>query len=71
MPYYNIKRMSDLKVLSESYPNDAEALVGFGRELGVTLTLEQGPNVAEYMMGCREESLGWVKTDIPVYAVRP
>lgn len=76
MPYYNLRRMADHEILSAVCHDHEAALVEFGEELGITLTLEEGPAeegpaVAEYMMGCREESLGWIKTDIPVFVVRP
>jgi len=71
MSYYNLRRMADNEILSAVCHNHEAALVEFGEELGVTLTLEEGPAVAEYMMGCHEETVGWIKTDIPVFVVRP
>lgn len=71
MPYYNLKRMSDLEVLSAVCLNHAAALVEFGEELGVTLTLEECPSGVEYMMGYRDDpSAAWIRTDIPVYIDR-
>ncbi len=71
MPYYNLRRMADLETLFAVCRNHEAALVEFGEKLGVTLTLEEGPAVAEYMMGCHEKPVDWIKTDIPVFVVRP
>lgn len=71
MPYYNLRGIADNEILAAVCHNDEAALVEFGEKLGVTLTLEEGQAVAEYMMSYREESLGWIKTDIPVFVVRP
>ena len=71
MSYYNLRRIADNEILSAVCRNHEAALAEFGKELGVTLTLELGksPAAVEYMMGRREESLGWIKTDIPVFVV--
>ena len=71
MAYYNLRRMSDHEILCAVCHNHEAALVAFGKELGVTLTLEEGPARAEFMMGCREEDLGWINTNIAVFVVRP
>ena len=71
MPYYNLRRMADNEILFAVCRNHEAVLVEFGEELGVTLSLEEGPAVGEYMMGCGEESLGSINTDIPVFVVKP
>jgi len=51
--------------------DDAHAVAIFSQQLGVTLTLEEGPMVAAYMMARREPQEGatWAKApDIPVWA---
>ncbi len=71
MPIYRLWRPSDDKTFEKEARDDKHALVLFGQELGVTLTLEEGPAVAEYMMGRIEKAPGWtMPLDIPVYEVR-
>jgi hypothetical protein len=67
MPYYNLQVVEEVKTLSDVYADDEAALIGFGEQLGVTLTLEEQSHPAEYMMGRREESVAFIKTDTPVW----
>ncbi len=68
MPYYNLRRLADHEILSAVCSDDKEALDAFGQKLGLTLTLDEAASGPSYLMGRREESLGWIKTDIPVWA---
>ena len=62
--------MSDLEDFTVDARNDEEAVAKFSGQLGVNLTLEEGPAVPEYMMGRIPSDARWAKPeDIPVYEV--
>ena len=75
MPDYRLWRESD-DGWSESVNarDDAHAVAIFSEQLGITLTLEQGPMVATYMMARRDRQEGatWAKKPtIPVWVKDP
>lgn len=71
MPKYRLWRQSDDTSFDEDARDDEHALVVFGKLLGVSLTLTEGPAAPPYMMGRLEKALGWTKRpDIPVYEIR-
>ena len=69
MPWYRLWRQSDNKTFDDKNARDEEhALELFGQELGVPLTLTEGPAAPPYMMGRIEKEVGWTKKpDIAVY----
>lgn len=69
MPYYNFERVADGAKFSGSYASDAAALAEFGSQVADTLTLK-GDGPSPYMIGKRQESMGWFKTDRPVYSLK-
>ena len=75
MPWYRLWRQSDNKTFDDKNARDGEhALELFGQELGVTLTLTEGPEDAgpPYMMGRKENEVAWTKKpDISVWEVPP
>ena len=71
MPIYRLWRQSDDKTFEKDARDDEHALAVFGRELGVTLTLTEGPTAPPYMMGRIENEASWTKKpDISVWEVR-
>ena len=73
MPIYRLWRERDNKAFDDKYARDEKhALELFGQEIGVTLTLAEGPAAPPYMMGRIEEGVGWTKKpDIAVWEVPP
>jgi hypothetical protein len=68
MSYYSLKVVSNGRILSEPAGSDEQALLLFGKTLGVALTFE-GDGPSEYLFGRREEPTGWVYPNIPVYSL--
>ena len=71
MPIYRLWRESDNKTFDDKDArDDKHALILFGQELNVTLTLTEGPAAPQYMMGRIEKGASWTKPpDISVYEV--
>ncbi len=70
MPIYRLWRQSDDKTFEKDARDDEHALAVFGQELGVTLTLAEGPAAPPYMMGRIEKEVNWTKKpDIAVYEI--
>lgn len=70
MPYYNLFVASTNETLSEMAANRANAIVKFGKTLGLRLTLIDQGIVAPYMLGEREENQAWITPpNIPVFEI--
>lgn len=66
MLYCNLQMFPSLEVLSEVCSDKDDALLVFGKHLGVQLTFE-GDGVPDYLFGSRLKALGWIKADCPVF----
>ncbi len=77
MPYYRLWRQPDNTWHGPvNARDDAHAAAIFSEQLGITLTLEEGPLVATYMMARRDRQdpgeAEWAKDpDIPVWVTDP
>ncbi len=77
MPYYRLWRQPDNTWHGPvNARDDGHAVAIFSEQLGITLTLEEGPLVATYMMARRDrqepERATWAKDpDIPVWVKDP
>lgn len=71
MPDYTLWRQADNTTHGPVNARDnAHAVAVFSGQLGINLTLEEGPNVATYMMARRDrqEGAAWARPpDIPVW----
>lgn len=68
--FYTIMRMTDRRTISTIAQDRVDALAKFGEELGVSLTLDEGPHEAPgYMMDEFTERVHWTNFHIPVYEV--
>ncbi len=73
MPIYRLWRASDDTTFDDVDARDnAHAIAMFSQQLDMAFTLEEGPNVAPYMMGRIAKEVGWTKApDIPVWVKEP
>ena len=71
MSIYRLWRESDDKSFDDIEAHDDEhALEVFRQQLGITLTLTEGPAAPQYMMGRIEKEAAWTKRpDIAVYEI--
>lgn len=70
MAIYRLRRMSDLETFEEGARSGEEAVAKFSERLGVSLTLQEGDVVAQYMMALVPPGAHFAKPeDIPVYEV--
>ena len=73
MPMYSLWRESDNKTFDPvEARNDRHAIAIFSQQLGVELTLNEGPAGPPYMMGRLGKAVAWMKPqDIPVWVKEP
>lgn len=73
MPKYRLWRVSGNKTFDPvEARDDRHAIAILSDQLGVELTLDEGPAGAPYMMGCRGKAAAWTKKpDIPVWIKEP
>ena len=73
MTIYSLWQESDNTTLDGvEARDDAHAVAIFSRQLGVELTLDEGPAAAAYMMRRTENEAHWAKApDIPVWVKAP
>ena len=73
MPMYSLWRESDNKTFAPVEARDnTHAVAIFCQQLGVELTLDEGPAAPPYMMGRRGKAPAWTKPpDIPVWVKEP
>ncbi len=67
MTYFNLRVVTTAEVLSAVAENRESALSQFGALLGKKLTFTESDGAPEYLLGETEQSLHWVRTDIPVF----
>lgn len=67
MPYYDLLVVSENRILATAAKDRDDALAIFGRELGLSLTLDEQDTPASYMLDEWHDGPHWVNPTIPVF----